>query len=200
MLNKNRLIIFTKYPTPGRAKTRLIPALGEKKAAELHRSMAEKTVTRAKKIKNMSLQIFFEGADLRAMRDWLGEMAFEKQIQGDLGEKMLDAFDKGFSSKAEKIVLIGTDCPDLKIDIVMQAFLELENKDLVVGPASDGGYYLIGLSKRAPFLFKGISWGSDKVLKQTHEKAFECGVKTAILDTLSDVDRPEDLAIFVSQK
>ena len=202
MPQKNRLIIFTKYPTPGRAKTRLIPALGREKAAAVHRQMTEHTLSIANLLAfegKVSLEIFYEGGDLAAMQDWLGAIDFSRQTQGDLGEKMLAAFEQGFSDSAHKVVIIGTDCPNLTSDLLEEAFVRLNKHELVIGPASDGGYYLIGLRKRAGFLFRGISWGSEKVFGQTQEKAREQGLDMAVLKTLSDVDRPEDLQRLAPQ-
>lgn len=196
MPKKNELILFTKYPIPGKAKTRLIPALGCEMAADLHRQMTEKTVATARKLaqeEGVYIRVFYEGGSLDVMREWLGEMDFERQKNGDLGEKMHDAFVKGFSCRAQKIVIIGTDCPTLTVDILKEAFLKLKEYDLVIGPASDGGYYLIGLKKRNKYLFKGISWGSGRVLHQTKKKADEYGLNVATLETLCDIDRPNDL-------
>jgi hypothetical protein len=203
MSHKKTLIIFTKYPEPGKTKTRLIPAVGSKGAAELHRRMAENTVSKALSIQDTEdilIKIFFEGGNIQSMRDWLGKMDFERQKDGDLGEKMSDAFEKGFSGKAPKVVIIGTDCPNLTASLLLKAFAILDKHDLVVGPAVDGGYYLIGLKKRAGFLFQGISWGSENVFRQTSRKAEEYGLKKAVLETLGDVDRPGDLFMFDPQK
>ncbi len=168
----------------------------------MHRQMTERTVSTATIVagQEVSLKIFFEGGDVNVMRDWLGGMDFERQIKGDLGEKMLDAFEKSFAAKARNIVMIGTDCPAITSDLLEEAFFKLKRHDLVIGPAEDGGYYLIGLSKRASFLFKDISWGSGKVFKQTKTKAVEYGLSMAILETLSDIDRPADLPMLEKQE
>jgi rSAM/selenodomain-associated transferase 1 len=196
MSHKNLLIVFTKYPIPGKAKTRLIPAIGREKAAELHRLMTERTICTAGLLaarEAVSLKIFFEGGNLEAMRAWLGKRDFKRQVSGDLGKKMLAAFEQGFSGKAQKIVIIGTDCPALTPALLRAAFLNLKTNDLVLGPAEDGGYYLIGLRKRAAFLFQDISWGSKEVFSQTQTKAAEYDLSLATLETLRDIDRPVDL-------
>ncbi len=193
---ENRLIIFTRYPTPGKAKKRLIPVLGPEKAAQLQRKMSEETLRKAKKLKNIfpvSITVFHEGGSRLEMEKWLGNIAIEKQKGIDLGDKMIDAFDKAFNSKAENVVIIGSDCPDISGDIIRKAFTLLEDNDLVLGPAEDGGYYLIGLCSKENSLFCDVNWGSEHVLKQTEKKAEESGLSVAYLEELKDIDRPQDI-------
>jgi uncharacterized protein len=198
MINvSNKLIIFTRYPVPGKTKTRLIPVLGKEGAANLHRLMAKKTIARGLSLENsgrLSVEIYYAGDRLQLMQDWLGpDLIYHNQGQGDLGARMVVAFHNSFNSGIDKVVIIGTDCPDLKAEIIGKAFDELDRSDLVLGPAQDGGYYLIGLRRSLPELFSGINWGTDEVLAQTQAVAQILGLNIAELPTLTDIDRPEDL-------
>lgn len=198
----DRLVVFTRYPQPGKAKTRLIPALGAEGAAALQRQMTEYTLRQVQKLLNLralSVEIWFAGTtdaetDRRLMQDWLGSIwVYQPQASGDLGARMAQAFQAAFASGRERVVTIGTDCPGLTAAKLMQAFQSLQASDLVLGPATDGGYYLIGLRRFVPELFAGIAWSTATVLPQTIEIAQRLGLSIAYLDTLTDIDRPEDL-------
>jgi uncharacterized protein len=194
---RNKLIVFTRYPEPGKTKTRLIPVLGMEGAANLHRLMAQRTIARALSLQDsgqLSVEIFYTGASQQQMQDWLGtEPIYQQQIEGDLGEKMAFALQNSFNSGVDKVVIIGTDCPALTAEILAEAFDELSQHDLVLGPAKDGGYYLIGLCRSQPELFQAIKWGTDEVFVKTRAIARELDLNIAYLSTLTDVDRPEDL-------
>ncbi|MEG4858076.1 TIGR04282 family arsenosugar biosynthesis glycosyltransferase [Microcoleus sp. K1-B6] len=192
-----KLIVFTRYPEPGTTKTRLIPVLGKTGAANLHRLMAQRTIACAlslQKSRRLSVEIHRAGGSQQLMQEWLGNDIFcENQIDGDLGARMTAAFQKSFNSGVEKTAIIGTDCPGLKAEIMAQAFEELSQHDLVLGPAKDGGYYLIGLRRSIPELFGGIHWGTSQVLACTRAIAQKLDLNIAYLPTLADIDRPEDL-------
>lgn len=191
------LIIFTRYPEPGRTKTRLIPALGPEGAAQLHRQMAEKMMRTAQelaKLQPVSIEIQYTGSDLQLMQNWLGlDLTYQLQGTGDLGDRIIQAFQVAFMAGKSSVVIIGTDCPDLSCDILSQAFEMLQHQDVVIGPAQDGGYYLIGLSRLIPELFQGINWGTAEVLQQTITICQDLNCSVAYLPQLSDIDRPEDL-------
>lgn len=193
-----KLIIFTRYPEPGKTKTRLIPVLGKAGAANLHGLMAGRTIARALSLQNsrqLSVEIHYTGGSQQQMQDWLGtDLIYQNQIDGgDLGARMTAAFEKSFDSGVDKAAIIGTDCPDLKAEIVAQAFDELSDRDLVLGPAKDGGYYLIGLRRSIPELFGGINWGTSEVFACTRAIAQNLGLNIAVLPILADIDRPDDL-------
>lgn len=200
MLYFNHLIVFTKFPVPGKTKTRLAPQLGQRGAAELHRTMAGKTVLLARSVcsrKGYQLQIRYDNASKTEMKQWLGDSeVFKPQGRGNLGDRMHFSFMEAFSKGALKVVLIGTDCPGLNESVIQNAFDSLESNDLVLGPARDGGYYLIGLRHPNPGLFSGVAWGTSQVLEQTCSLARSLGISMAQIDLLNDVDRPEDLAIW----
>lgn len=199
------LIVFTRYPQPGKAKTRLIPALGSKGAAALQRQMTELTmnqVQRAINLRPFMVEIWFAGTaspehDRALMQNWLSaNWVYQPQSTGDLGTKLSQAFQAAFANGMERVVTIGTDCPELNASTLIQAFQALEADDLVLGPATDGGYYLIGLRQFAPALFTGIAWSTAAVLQQTIDIAKQSGLSIAYLDTLTDIDRPEDLPVW----
>ena len=194
----DRLIIMTKYPEPGQTKTRLIPALGPQGAANLHRQFGLNTVAAGAEF---DPEIRYTGGDETLMRDWLGDFQFVAQGDGDLGDRMsrafADGFAKGTMGGCDRIVMIGTDCPGISPTLIQTAFVTLLTADLVLGPATDGGYYLIGLRSFYPQLFKTIVWSTETVLSKTLAIADRNQISYQQLIMLSDIDRPEDLALLL---
>ena len=210
------VLLFLRYPQPGKTKTRLIPALGAAGAARLQREMTEyllKTLDQPE----WTLTICFTGATQRAMANWLGhDRRYCPQTAGSLGDRLWAAIrprlkpsnqvtSSGVSPFAspvtQRVIAIGADCPDLSVSHLKQSFTALACTDLVLGPASDGGYYLIGLRQQTePHtyrpLFQDIDWSTSRVLQQTLVKANQAGLSWATLETLSDIDRPSDLKIW----
>ena len=201
MTNQKKLIIFTRYPEPGTTKTRLIGALGANGAAELHRKMAELAVGVARELKastGIAIEIRFVGGDDSKMRQWLGnDINYAPQIGLDLGERMDNAFKSGFDQGCNRIVIVGSDCPELTANILEEAFQALDRHPVVLGPASDGGYYLVGLKQRLP-VFQDIPWGTENVLEETRKALSSLEVSCVLLERLSDVDTPGDLHIWES--
>jgi rSAM/selenodomain-associated transferase 2/rSAM/selenodomain-associated transferase 1 len=197
---RNRLIVFTRYPEPGKSKTRLIPALGPEGAADLHRQMCEHTLSWARRMQGgseVSVEFYIDGEGQDRFRKWLGDdVLYRPQGKGTLGARMNRAFQDSFRAGMAKVIIIGTDCLGLSEGPVQEAFQALEENDLVLGPANDGGYYLIGLRRPAEELFKGIPWGTEQVLAHTRRVAQSLGLRTFLLDPLGDVDRPEDLSLW----
>ncbi|SPE52587.1 conserved hypothetical protein [Verrucomicrobia bacterium] len=197
---RRRLILFTRYPIAGSAKTRLIPALGAEGAAALHRRLvlrALRTAQAGRRAVPADLEVHFEGGTEQAMSHWLGDNAhFLPQAAGDLGQRMAGAFDESFRTGSTATVLIGSDCPGLSAAIITTAFARLMENPVVLGPAQDGGYYLIGLSRPISELFRGIPWGTDRVLAESLAVLKRRGWKAALLNPLADIDRPEDLPVW----
>lgn len=188
------IIIFTRFPVAGNTKTRLIPALGSKGAAELQQQMTEFTVGQAVAT-GQPLQIRYTGGTAAQMRDWLGtQHEYVAQSQGDLGERMSKAFEDAFNAGAKKIIIIGSDCPDNRTGNMLAAIQLLDKTSCVLGPAFDGGYYLMGLTKLQTALFCGIDWGGASVLQQTIAKTRDY----KLLQTLNDVDEQSDLQEKIS--
>lgn len=196
----SRLIVFVRFPEPGKSKTRLIPSLGPAGAAELHRQMVEHTLQWARKLREripLSIEIRFTGRPLETFRRWLGPaFSYAEQGEGDLGRRMHVSFQEAFRGNLKKVILIGTDIPDLSADLVEGALVLLNSSDLVLGPAEDGGYYLIGLRRAVPELFQEIPWSTAEVLQKTRQIAEGKRLFYSLLPTLQDVDRPEDLPVW----
>ena len=141
------------------------------------------------------IELRFTGGGLAQMEQTFGTgpWCFAPQNGPTLGDRLQNAFSNAFREGAQRVIAIGTDCPELDSALLASAFQELERHDVVLGPAADGGYYLVGLRADYPELFRDISWGTEHVLPQTMEKCREAGLRTARLRTLADVDHPEDL-------
>ena len=195
--NREMLLLFTRYPKAGETKTRLIPVLGKRGAAHLQRTMSEKTFAMARKLssrRKLSLRIHYTGGSQLEMQQWLnGKIPCIRQVGGSLGDRLIHAFRGAFVGNTSRVIAIGTDCPTLTPEIVEKGFQNLADYDLVLGPALDGGYYLIGLQKEEPALFSQIPWGLGQVLDQTLKRAEKLGLSVLLLEPLADVDRPEDL-------
>ncbi|MSU50577.1 MAG: DUF2064 domain-containing protein [Opitutus sp.] len=190
-----------KYPRPGAVKTRLIPALGERRACELHRALVRHTladVARFAAQHDVVVEARVAGApDEAASRAWLGGgITICAQGDGDLGQRMERATHAAFADGAVNVVVIGGDCPQLTAEHLAAAFAALVRSDVVLGPAADGGYYLIGLRAPQSTLFQGISWGGSEVLAQTLAAARSISAGVEQLAVLRDVDVPDDLAVW----
>lgn len=196
-----RIILFTRYPEPGITKTRLIPALGAEGAATLHRQLTEHALRAARNQDVASVEVAWTGGSEPAMRSWLGpDISLREQDTGDLGERMSTAFWSAFKEGVTEVVIAGSDCPDIDRATYEAAFDALRDHDLVLGPAVDGGYYLIGLKASAGpmlgLLMEGVEWGTNSVLSETLEGARIAGLRVAQLATLADVDLPSDLPVW----
>ena len=191
------LIIFTRFPEPGHVKTRLAPVLGEQGAALLQRDMTLHTLRTGREsalTDGVTLVLQYAGGDEEGIRSLYGyDIPCIPQAGRDLGERMRSAFLHAFERGAGQAALIGTDCPGITSRILRQAYHGLKDSDCVLGPALDGGYYLIALKRDHPGLFSSIPWGTDRVLERTLEVARRSGLKVALLTSLADVDRPEDM-------
>ena len=195
------VLVFTKAPQPGASKTRLIPALGADEAAAAHEMLALRTLdmTRDLGVAGEDHQVSLWGAAPHPALDlWSDQFALPLHLQaaGDLGQKMLHGFASALDAGADQAVLIGSDCPVMTAEYIRQACAALRASDLVLGPAEDGGYVLIGCKQVYAELFANIPWGSDKVLARTLEQAEQLELSVTLLATLWDVDRPEDWARF----
>lgn len=196
-IDRNQLIIFGRYPRPGETKTRLIPALGPVGAAALQRRLTERTAATARRAAHMigaRLVFCHDGGDEQQIRQWLdgGDIRYAPQATGDLGRRMHMAMKSAFDGGARRVVLVGTDIPGLTTDILEQAFSALNERDLVLGPSTDGGYWLVGMT-RPENIFDGIAWSRPDVMEKTLALARQKGMKPYLLEPLNDLDTPEDL-------
>jgi len=196
----DRLIVFTRFPQPGVAKTRLIPSIGPDGAAQLHIALTRRTLQAAEQFcrrAEFTLEVQVADGDLADMRSLYGhEFGFAHQSGSDLGERLHDAVSRALDSGAGRVLVVGTDCPELSPALLNQAARALESADVVIGPAHDGGYYLIGLRAVHPELFEAIDWGTAVVREQTLQSATRLGLTVNLLPLLSDIDEPQDLVVW----
>lgn len=186
----NTLIIFIKNPILGRVKSRLAAEIGDEKALAVYRDLLEKTRQEAEKLKGIQCLLYY--ANFIENADEWSEVIFEKRLQndGDLGQKMRGAFRESMNGKT---VIIGSDCYDLTSEHIEMAFQKLNDTDLVIGPANDGGYYLLGMKNYFSQLFEDIEWSTNVVLKQTLQQAKSLNLKVSFLEELVDLDTFSDL-------
>ncbi len=200
-MNRNILIMFIKYPAPGMVKSRLALHLGKERAAEIYRVIAETVVanvtSRTTENDYDAVLCYSPETAEQAFKEWFPQQhLFSPQQGSDLGERMSNAFLHAFADGHAKALLIGSDCPDISRTIVGRGFMQLETNDIVLGPAHDGGYYLIGLRRPDPELFSNMQWGTGRVLQQTLDKINAVGLTVALLPELRDIDRIEDLKYY----
>lgn len=199
-MSRERLILFTRFPVSGSAKTRLIPCLGTEGAAQLQREMTEHVLARVWPLAPqcaVTLEVRFTGGSVAEMRRWLGRgLRFVPQGDGDLGARMQRASTEAFDAGARAVVIIGADCPEVDATRVQSAFQRLRTHRLVLGPARDGGYYLVGLKAATPALFADIPWGTSQVLATSVERARTLGFEPFLLSVAADVDEPADLEVW----
>lgn len=188
--SKDLLLIFTRNPELGKCKTRLAATIGDKSALEIYKFLLEHTVTITRNL-NVKKQVCYSEEIWKD--DIWNASFFDKKVQkgGSLGERMANAFLEGFEAGFEKICIIGSDMHDLEQDDLEEAFSSLNQQDFVIGPASDGGYYLLGMKSFSPDLFKNKDWGSETVLKNTLIDLKN--EKVHVLETRNDIDRYEDI-------
>lgn len=184
----NKLIIFIKNPVKGKVKTRLAATIGDEKALEVYLKLIDYTLNLAKSL-NVEVNLFF--SDLV-----ISDYPFSKkhlQKGNDLGEKMKNAFEKCFDEGGKKVVIIGTDCAELTKEMIDEAFEKLNNNSVVIGPALDGGYYLLAMNQFYPDIFVGIEWSTSSVFDETKKIVDRKNISLAILPTLRDIDTEEYL-------
>lgn len=189
------LLVFAKAPVPGSSKTRLIPLLGAAGAAQAQLRLLHHTLNTAAAAAPVQLQLWCAPdathPELRTAATRCGATLHVQQ-GADLGARMAHAFHSAFTT-ARRVICIGTDCPALSAAHLRDAAAQLKaGNDAVLVPAEDGGYTLIGLARDEPRLFSGISWGSDQVLAQTRTRLRDCALRWQELETLWDIDRPQD--------
>jgi hypothetical protein len=187
--------VFLKQPRPGAVKTRLAVALGKEAAADLYRVLAERVLEATTPLAGeYERLVFYDPPDAgEAMRAWLPSGRLRRQSPGDLGERMADAFARAFARGAARVAIVGSDVPSLTRDDVRTAFDALDRADLVLGPAHDGGYYLVALREPRPSLFEQVAWSTPGVLADTFARAAAAGLAVEQLPPLRDLDTLADL-------
>ena len=185
----------------------MIPALGIDAAAALHAGMTEHITMTARAFlrrdrSRRAVEIRFSGTDETAMREWLGAgFAYAPQEDGDVGDRTRMAFQDAFDYGAGQVIVIGTDVPGLTAAHLSDAFAALHLNDVVIGPSTGGGYYLLGINARArftalPAVLTGVAWGTGFVLGNTISIIKRLGLTYTVLDTLAEVERPEYLPVW----
>jgi rSAM/selenodomain-associated transferase 1 len=198
MSGSHALLVFAKTPQPGKVKTRLLAAVPAEVAAALHEACIADTLRLALKMRGCDVFLFAAGGTSDSRR------LVKKQKSGvhvrvlpqrgaDLRARMENAFRKCFSMGYRRVVVIGTDTPWMGAERVRRVFAELKTNDVVIGPAEDGGYYLLGMRKMVPSIFRGIPWSTERVLKLTLKKIVALRLGKKLLRRDFDLDRPEDL-------
>jgi rSAM/selenodomain-associated transferase 1 len=194
-MKKEVVLVFQKNAILGKVKTRLASGMGEPRALEIYRHLIQSTYSVLEDVA-APVWTYFSDFIPETVNPPIAK-SFLQEGQ-NLGERMAHAFARSFESGMDKVVLIGTDCPTLQSHHLHEAFEALTDSDLVLGPATDGGYYLIGMKRRADYLFEGIAWSTAEVLSQTLVVATVHGLLSTLLDELSDIDTQEDWERFSS--
>jgi uncharacterized protein len=203
ILMKNQdvcVLCFVKYPEKGQVKLRLAVDLDDDVVIELYRNFVLDVISILKKLDTQFYLCFSPLNAQKKFRDWLGSSySYVPQEGNDLGERMKNGFCYAFKEGFRRVILVGSDSPDLPGDFLRNAIVELQTHDMVLGPSSDGGYYLIGFRDDTflPSVFDGISWSSSSVFQETISKVKNAGCSLSLLPTWSDVDIISDLKNLV---
>ncbi len=194
---KNTVLIFAKNLIYGEVKTRLAAIAGNDVAFKIYKELLQHTQEITENI--IADKIVFYSNNIEENDIWNNEL-FKKQLQSgiDLGERMQNAFDYAFKNGYEQVLIIGTDCFELTSSIIEEAFLKLKIHDVVIGPAQDGGYYLLGMKKLYPLLFKNIAWSTHTVFEETIAACNQLSLNYYLLPQLNDVDEEKDLKYLKS--
>lgn len=195
MTDRHRTLLglFAKHWTPGAVKTRLAAAIGDRTAAAVHLAFVETLLSRLAHWADRRALCYSPAdkeSDFLAVAQSVWEVT--PQVEGDLGQRMQAFFDRSLC-QADRVVLIGSDSPDLPSEYLSSAFDALETHDVVLGPAADGGYYLVGAARRVPSIFAGIAWSTSEVWQQTTERLQSAGIAWHELPTWYDVDDEQGL-------
>jgi len=198
---KSALLVFTRVPIPGQTKTRLIPLLGAKGAAEFHQTVLQSALAESCVSDFSTVEIWCATENgHQYLKQYKLDYACAIKIQqgDDLGERMHHATETSLAENTF-VVIIGSDCPAITTDILNQAHQYLSNgKDAVLGTAKDGGYYLIGLSASHPEIFQDITWGEGNVAERTRQNFADLGLDYVELEELPDIDTPGDYQRYIS--
>jgi len=197
------LLFFIKNPEKGKVKTRLASAVGDEIAVKLYRRFLLEMLSTLNRGTFLFYLCFHPENSLSDLKSWLGDdYLFMPQQGADLGERMKNGFIDAFAMNFKRVVLIGSDIPDLPLEFIEEAFSSLQEKDVVIGPSFDGGYYLIGFKdKNFSFrVFEGIPWSTERVFEETIKVLEQEGLTVHTLQPLRDIDTIDDLKNFPSHE
>ncbi|CAN5290252.1 TIGR04282 family arsenosugar biosynthesis glycosyltransferase [soil metagenome] len=194
---RRALLLFVRAPRPGEVKTRLAAEVGDAAALRVYRRLAEHALREAKRVASADLRIHYtppEAGD--EVRAWLGQgPGYLPQPEGDLGTRMERAFGSTFAAGYGRVVIVGSDLPGLTSALLERGFAALDGHPAVLGPAEDGGYWLLGLRHVVPDLFREIPWSTSEVLPRTVARLREGGIEPALLPALRDIDEAKHLPV-----
>lgn len=192
-MNKEALLIFTKNPVKGKCKTRLASTMGDDIALSIYKQLLAHTKAFCAK-SNCDRHVYFSQS-LPDDNFWDPSLFRHKlQCKGDLGQKMNDAFKQSFEEGYERVLIIGSDCAEINEKDLQKAFNALRENDVVIGPALDGGYYLLGMREHLPFLFENKSWSTPQLMDETIASLIKHNKSYQLLEKKSDIDYEEDLS------
>ncbi len=198
------LIIFAKLPRAGEVKTRLGNAIGMRAAADVYKQFSAHAFALARELQSEGVEIFVfygPGASESEVKKWVGHpFRYVCQRGVDLGERMRNAFDETFRHGAKKSVIIGTDVPELDVMTLRESFSSLSSADIVVGPSTDGGYYLLGMHTDTKEIFSEVDWSTEAVFRQTLEHINRLHLKHFLLPVFHDVDTADDYSAYLKRK
>jgi rSAM/selenodomain-associated transferase 1 len=197
-LDDRCLLFFIKNPEKGKVKTRLASAIGDEMAAKLYKRFLLEMLFTLNRGTFLFYLCYYPVDSLNDLKDWLGDhYLYMAQIGENLGERMKNGFLEAFAMNFKRVVLVGSDIPGLPLEFIEEAFKSLEEKDAVIGPSLDGGYYLIGFKdkKFSPRAFRGIPWSTDRVFEETMKILKHEGLTVHTLQPRRDIDTIEDLKI-----
>jgi len=199
-MHDEKLIVFVKAPRTGAVKTRLAASIGANAACAAYRVLVEALLQRIASVENVELRFTPDDAE-NEIRPWLRESwQAAPQGAGDLGDRLQRAFEGAFAKRARRVVAIGSDCPDVAAEDISAAWSTLKTTDLVLGPASDGGYWLIGLQEPHSAVFQNISWSTATVFQETLVRAQEARLSVKLLRQLRDVDTEQQWREFLKRR
>ena len=197
-LDDRCLLFFIKNPEKGKVKTRLASAIGDKTAVKLYKRFLLEMVFTLNRGTFLFYLCYSPENSLSELKHWLGDhYLYMSQGGENLGEKMKNGFVEAFSMSFKRVVLIGSDIPDLPLEFIEEAFTSLREKDVVIGPSFDGGYYIIGFKDKtfSPLVFDGIHWSTESVFEKTLKGLKQEGLTVHTLQPLRDIDTVGDLRI-----
>ncbi|PJZ44352.1 TIGR04282 family arsenosugar biosynthesis glycosyltransferase [Leptospira brenneri] len=194
-MGSNKLIIFAKQPELGKVKTRLSVSIGEENTLKIYFEllMITKAVTSSLDVEKI---VYWDRLTEVSKFEFGSEFKRQVQAVGDLGKKMEVAFHNELQEGTGKVLIIGTDCPFVTKEILLDAYQRLDNSDFVIGPAKDGGYYLLGMKKFSPFVFQSIPWSTSEVLSLTMTSIEKNNQTFSLLAELCDIDDLDDLKVW----
>ncbi len=198
-MSAERLIVFLKAPREGQVKTRLAESIGAPAATAAYRQLVETLLSALEPLSEV--QLCFSPPDAQVeIQNWLRrDWTAIPQTDGDLGQRLQGAFETAFETGAQRVVVIGSDCPTVTPDDIQNAWEALKTHEVVLGPASDGGYWLIGLRQPQPALFRQMIWSTDTVLVETLERARRLQLSVHLLREQTDIDTEREWEAFAVQ-